>query len=107
MIAPNTRKQINKRLAQQHAKTLAYAQHNAQKTLNAILWQLIVETAKKGLEEGEEAPDGPAALTIPLSDLKEIPANFALTLHKNDDDSISVLAVLVKPKSNIILPGEG
>ncbi len=111
MISANTRSQIRKRAAQQHAKRMAQIQHGAQRTLNAILWQLITQNTQ--LAEGEDGvpddtPHGPPMLTIPCADLKEVPANFSLAMKQNpDDDTISVIAVLVKPKSNIILPGDG
>lgn len=111
MIAPNTRSQIRKRLAQQHAKSMAQVQRNAQRTLNAILWQLITENAQLAEDEDgtpDDTPHGPPMLTIPCADLKKVPANFSLAMKQNpDDDTISVIAVLVKPKSNIILPGDG
>ena len=105
MIARNDRMQIGKRLAKQRRQSQAHQQASAQSTLFAILWQLITKQAERSLPEGEEL-DGPTAMVIPLGDLKDIPANFALRLQ-GDDENLTVVAGLVEPKSNIILPGAG
>lgn len=106
MIARNDRTQIRKRLSQQHAKSLAHKQQQAQVTLNGVLWQIITKNTE--LASDGDVEDAPAMLTIPCADLKEIPPNFGLTIKKNvEDETISIIAVLIKPKSNIILPGSG
>ncbi len=106
MIAPNTRNRIRKRLAVQHNKTMMVAQQNAQRTLNAVLWQIITKNTKRvdpdAFADGESPPA--AAITMAFEDLKDIPAGFGLTLQKNDDETLSVIAIVTKPKSNIILP---
>ena len=109
MIARNERMQIRKRLAQQHMKTQVAVARNVQKTLNAILYQIIIRKAEKELGE---IPEGTfPTLVIPIADLQAVPVNFGLTLKAEEDDegnkTISVSAILVKPKSNIILPGGG
>lgn len=110
---------LTKRQRDQQRQQMAQAAHNAQATLNAILWLSIKRNAANAVVEedealdgnGETSPslpiDGPVVLTLPISDLKKVPGNFGLTLQENDDDTISVIAILTKPKSNIILPGEG
>ncbi len=104
MIAPNTRKQIRKRLAQQHAKTLAHVQRSFQKTLYAVLWQMIRKNTDDALEDGLP-DDADAVLTVPIEDMESIPANFALKLTQNPaDKTVSIVATLAKPKSNILLP---
>ncbi len=109
MISPAGRTQICKRLAAQHNKTMVQVQRNVQNTLMSVLWHLIRQSAVESLPEGEEVPDVPPAVLIPVSELQEVPANFGLTLQSGEDEAgnktVSVIAVLVKPKSNIILPG--
>ena len=109
MIARNDRMQIPKRLRDQQRQRAAQHQHSAQKTLNAILYQIIIRKAEKELGE---IPEGTfPTLLIPIADLQAVPVNFGLTLKAEEDDegnkTISVSAILVKPKSNIILPGGG
>ena len=112
MIARNERMQIStitKRVRDQQKHQMAQAAHNAQFTLNAIFWQVIKNMSKNSIGEDEEFDESlNATLTMPCEDLKKIPANFGLTLKQNEDGkTLSVIAILTKPKSNIILPGSG
>ena len=103
MIAPNTRTQIRKRLAKAQAQTIAHKQHVVQTTFNAVLWSIIKGEAMKSDPDAE----GDAVLKMPCADLEQIPANFGLVLtHNKEDESISIRAVLMKPKSPIIVPGD-
>ena len=110
MVAHSNNIQIAKRLHKHQQQQMAQAAHSAQFTLNAILWQMIISqqnTVEAPEDENEESIFEPVMLTLPISDLQKIPGNFGLTLRQNKDDTISVIAILTKPKSNIILPGGG
>ncbi len=109
MVAPTNRiVQLSKRMRDQQKHQMAMVAQNAQFTLNAILWQIIKNMAKRSMGEDEEFDESlDTTLTIPCEDLKKIPSNFGLTLKQNDDDTLSVIAILTKPKGNIILPGDG
>lgn len=107
MIAPNPQNNIKRAKQQRRQASRQAAQHRrraaqqAQITLNAILWQIITEHAEPTEDEVETTP----VLTVPLSEIKNVPANFGLTIKANpEEDTLSVFAGLVKPKSNIILP---
>ena len=79
------------------------AQNNAQMTINAVLWQIIKEQAS--VEEGEEEHD--AVLTVPFSELKDIPEGMTLEVLHNKEDEAFLIKATVKEKKNIILPGQG
>ena len=105
MIARNERTQIRKRLVQQRKQTEAFAIQNARKTIAVVLWKLITMEAESA---DEEIQDGTASLTVPVEDLECVPANFGLNLRLNQDEgTLTIGAVLLKPKSPIILPGDG
>lgn len=101
MIARNERTQIKKRLAKAHQQTMVAKHRSGQILLNAVLWQLIKGMARKCHDDFDETLD--ATLTIPKEALQQVPANFGLKIE-SDDDSVSVIATLVKPVSPIILP---
>ncbi len=103
MITRNTRTQIRKNLAKAHQRTMVRQQHTVQATFNAVLWGFIKGEAMKSDPDAE----GDAVLSLPRADLEQIPANFGLVLaHNKETDTISIRAVLTKPKSAIILPGD-
>lgn len=103
MIAPNTRTQIRKRLVKSHQCTVVQQQRVIQATFNAVLWGII----KGGAQSADPEVEGDAVLKLPRADLEQIPANFGLVLtHNDEDDTISIRAVVMKPKGNIIVPGD-
>jgi len=101
MIARAARNQIRKRLVKAHQQTAVAKHRQGQMLLNAALWQLVRSMAASKIEDFDESLD--ATLTLPRDAIEQVPANFALKIE-SDDDSVSVIATLVKPKSNIILP---
>lgn len=79
------------------------AKQQAQMTLNAVLWQIIMQHAMDS-EEGEdvdEVKDG--ALVVPLAEMKEVPKGFTLNVV-HDNENIMITASVAEEK-NIIIPG--
>ena len=81
------------------------AQQTAQMTLNAVLWQIIMQHAMDSTEseDVDEVKDG--VLVIPLEEMKEVPKGFTLNV-RHDNENIMITAA-VKEEKNIIIPGEG
>jgi len=101
MVKPNPQNKQIRRRRKQVEEQIRQAGGQAQMTLNAILWQIITEHATPTEGDTESTP----VLTVPLGEIKNVPANFGLTIKVNpEEDTLSVFAGLVKPKSNIILP---
>ena len=100
MIARNERTQIKKRLVKQHQQTMVAKHRSGQDMLNAVLWGLVKSMAKSQVEDYDEASD--SVLTLSKENLGDVPANFGLKIE-SDEDSVSIIATLVKPKSNILL----
>lgn len=105
MIARNERTQIRKRLVKQHQKSVVHQQMRAQFVLNGVLWAIVKGKAREVAEEsGEEFdPSVECVLSVPLEGVKSLPDGFALRVVHNED-TIDIIAGMVKPKSNIILP---
>ncbi len=101
MIAPNIHNTQIRRRRKQAEEQVRQAAQQAQITLNGVLWQIINEHAEPVDDDIESTP----VLTVSLSELKNVPANFALKVEANpEDETISIFATLVKPKGNIVLP---
>ena len=79
------------------------AQQQAQITINAVLWQIIMEHAMDDAEgeDVDEVKDG--VLVIPMEEMKEVPKGFTLNV-RHDNENIMITAA-VKEEKNIIIPG--
>ena len=98
MVIPNVQNHQIRKRRQDAQRQIAGAQF--QGVLNSVLWQTIVNGCKD--EDGEI--EGVPQLTVARGVLAEIPKNFALNLQFNPKaDTFTISAVLVKPKSNIVL----
>jgi len=75
----------------------------AQALLNAVLWQIVMQHAQAQSEASEE-PVESGALTVPLSELKDVPRNFQLLIQKSDN-AYTIIAK-TPANQNIILPGQ-
>lgn len=104
MIARNDRSQIVKRLNKQRKKSVAFQQMRAQSLLNGVLWAIIKGKAREEMSEDFD-PSLEAVISVPLDGVKALPDGFALRVVHNED-TIDIIAGMVKPKSNIVLPGD-
>ena len=90
---PNfTGKQLKRRARDQQRQV----QEVKQMTLNAVLWQIIMEHAKP-----EDSEDG--ILTVPCDEIKGVPMNFSLDVTSEPDSAtVQIVASTMKPKSSIV-----
>lgn len=110
MIARNDITRIPKRLRDQQRQMAAHNVQVLQDTLNATLWLTIKGNAHLAAERAGEEIDLAAdvVMVLPRSALDDIPSNFGIRVeHDKEAETLSIIAMLVKPKSNIILPGGG
>jgi len=87
-----------KHLAKEQTRKMQMA---AQIAINAVLWQIIMQHAMEGAEEGDvdEVKDG--ILTIPKEELADIPKGFTLNVNQDNENVVITAGV----KKNIIIPG--
>lgn len=102
--ANRTRTRIRKRLAHQHQKTVALQRMRIQSILNGVLWAIIKGKAREEMGDDFD-PSAESVLSVPLDGVKSLPDGFALRVVHNED-TIDIIAGMVKPKSNIVLPGD-
>ncbi len=80
---------------------------SAQSMINAVLWQ-IIQQSKPEPEEGVEVEveQTDVTLTVPIEELKDVPANLRLHVdHNKAGDALLITAGINEPKSIIIQPG--
>lgn len=104
MIQPN--KQTRRRLTRKQAGRRGnHGKDIAQMTTNAVLWQIIKQSAPRD-DEGQPL-EGDPYMMIPHEELKNVPTNFSLEVNQTSEGTIiTAKTVEVKVKSNIILPGK-
>ncbi len=90
MIAkPNIQKSVKRR------KVARLNHQQSQMIINAVLYRIIMENAE------DEEKD--AILTIPMTELENVPVNFGLEVSKTKE-SVMIKATVTKPKPKIITP---
>ncbi len=101
MIQQNRQiKQLGRRERDRLQQQAKQSQDMAQSMINAILWQIIMQSVEQ--EEGEDRKDG--ILTVPLEEMKGIPKGFKLDINMTDEAII--LKACIEEKKNIILLGD-
>lgn len=107
MIARNMpiNAQVRRRRTHAQAQAAHAVQTAAQNTLNAVLWQIIMHSARTDAEaKGEDFDGKDGVITVELKDVEQVPKGFALTIDIDPDtNAISIKAVVQKPKSKIVL----
>ena len=86
-------------------KQQAQAMQSAQIAINAVMWQSIKDWAKQGTPEEEYDPNADAILTVPYSEIADVPKEFTLNVtHDPEAETVVITASRQQPRSPIILP---
>lgn len=101
MVRPEISKYVKKRKSRKLLRHQA-----AQLAINAVLWKIIRGNAEAAMVNNTDIDDikeKDAILTVPRSEMDDIPATFALDLTHTDEE-LTITATIRKAKSKIIQP---
>ncbi len=93
MIAQNPiqSRQVKRKIQRQQAK---HGKSNMQHALNTVLWEIVIKNG--------------GSISVPCSQLKNLPANIALEAKVDSKtDMLVIVAGTQEAKSDIILPNNG